>query len=476
MPKIHPHIAEFLKDISLVSSLSKAFGSPLNIMFPQNVRENIQSFQRVYDTTKLRGKICIAHKPNKSHAVMTQVAQSGIYIDVASLGELESALCSGFSGERIEATGPKNDVFISLGISHDILFNVDSLEEIKSIVRIKQNLKHEKKIRILTRLNKFTSDHVSLIQKDSRFGIPLDQKAELFSLFKQHSQEIEFVGVSFHIVVGGESEKYIALENALQFLVEAQKEGFAPNILNIGGGFKTQFVDNQEEWDNYITALKQSLLDNSKSLSWNNSGLGYKVDDAVLKGSPTFFQESFISSVGAQEFEKILSRELPTFGSSFLEIAYNLGLEVYIEPGRSLFDQTGITLAQVLDVKKSALGETVVILDMNRSNLNTFDLELMADPIIIPQRSQERVKEAFGVYFAGNLCLPNDILLRHKTFLSALPERGDIVVFVNTAAYFMDFSESHTLQQKIAEKIAVTKTPSSFQWCLDKEYFASKFE
>ena len=55
-----------------------------------------------------------------------------------------------------------------------------------------------------------------------------------------------------------------------------------------------------------------------------------------------------------------------------------------------------------------------------------------------------------GVYFAGNLCLESDLVYRHMTYLQKMPEPGDLVVFPNSAGYFMDFSASTSIMQPVA--------------------------
>jgi diaminopimelate decarboxylase len=45
-----------------------------------------------------------------------------------------------------------------------------------------------------------------------------------------------------------------------------------------------------------------------------------------------------------------------------------------------------------------------------------------------------------------------------------------VVAFINTAPYMMDFTESETLMQPIAEKVAVWKEGNKFKWAMDRKY------
>ena len=58
----------------------------------------------------------------------------------------------------------------------------------------------------------------------------------------------------------------------------------------------------------------------------------------------------------------------------------------------------------------------------------------------------------------------------NKTFPDHIPQEGDLVIFVNTAPYIMDFVESKTLHQNIAKKIAVVEHNQRFRWFEDSVY------
>lgn len=466
-PKVHKHVREYLSEKSRVQELTDGLGSPLNIVFPQLTSDNAKAFLEVFNKHKLKGRVFYAHKPNKSQAIVRQLALENVGIDVASHGELLSALQAGFVGERIEATGPKNEKFIRLALQHGVVIAVDSMDELSLISKVLSQLKLSE-ARVLLRVSGFTSTHTKVHGRDTRFGINLKDLDSTYQWLRDH-KEIKLIGLSFHLNAANATEKIIAIENTLNALVKASSYGLSPSIINIGGGFHISYLESAEEWDQYISALKQSVLEGTESLSWDQSGLGYRNENGTLGGSAQF-ADSFISQTAHEEFEKILESPLPSFDDATLkQVLDELLFELWIEPGRAILDQTGMTVARVLSVKQSVKDETVVALDMNRSNLNSQDLMVLADPTILYQHQKEN-PEGVGVFFAGNLCLKSDLLTRHKTYLDKLPEPGDLVIFHNTAAYMMDFAESHTLQQSIAKKVAITRTDESFSWCLDDNY------
>jgi diaminopimelate decarboxylase len=88
----------------------------------------------------------------------------------------------------------------------------------------------------------------------------------------------------------------------------------------------------------------------------------------------------------------------------------------------------------------------------------------------MPFGSKDRQSCPDGVFYTGNLCLSENMIQYQKTYPDFLPQTGDIVAFINTAAYQMDNGESEVLQQRLAPKIAVVETDSGFRWFRDEFY------
>jgi diaminopimelate decarboxylase len=466
-PRVHTRVKNFLADSTRIKELARGLGSPLNLLFPACATENADAFLHVLKEEGLKGRIFFAHKPNKSEAIIKQLSLKTIGIDVASHDELVSALRGGFTGNHLEATGPKSAKFLRLALQHGVIIAVDSMDELLLIESLMRHLTCPK-AQILLRVCNFSSTHTKIQAKDTRFGVDI-KKIETYYRWLRERTQIELIGLSFHLNAANAQEKMIAIEHSLTALTQAASYGLSPTVLNIGGGFRVSYLESSTEWDDYQSALKKSVIDGGEPMSWDGSGLGYRNEKGTLQGAPQF-ADSYISQTPANELRTILHCALPTFNNtSFKQVLEDFGFELWIEPGRAMLDQVGITVGRVLSVKQSAKGEHVVVLDMNRSHLNSQDLIVLSDPTIIYQTPKEQT-ENIGVYFAGNLCLKSDLLTRHKTFLPQLPEPDDLVVFHNTAAYMMDFAESHTLQQPVAKKVAITEKNNVFSWSLDELY------
>ncbi len=449
-PRIHEEVANFLSDKKRLFELTQQHGSPLNMLFPALMLRNISGFQSVLKNNLDRSQMYYAHKPNKSAELLHPIKEAGVGVDVASLSELKNALEVGLAPEAIEATGPKNDQFIQRGVEVGITFNVDSHTELKLV--LEESARQRKQTRVYLRLNGFSAKHTQVRWGESRFGILVKDVHASLRLLVDHKESLKLVGFSFHVNAGGKKERLIAIENAIECTLEARKLGLNPQFMNIGGGFPITYLADQEQWHDYISALKQSVLGRGQRLSWNDSGLGFKNRGGALEGGPNF-GEFYRELVKEHELEDLLNAHLPTYKQPVKTILNEMLIGLAIEPGRALLDQVGVTMTQVLDVKETSSGDQVVIVDMNRSNINAIDMEFMCDPVLITQ--SEKCDEPFSGFIAGNLCLHSDLIYRHKTFFSRKPSRGEVFVFINTGAYNMNFVESATLGQPIAETVII---------------------
>lgn len=474
-PAIHPLIQEFLSDTTLLRELSGALGSPLNILFPEIVGQNLYAFQEMLDDLSLRGRVYFAHKANRSDSLTRQLSFERCFIDVSSTNELRHALGSGFNARRIQATGPKNTEFLTLSLQHDIVISADSCWEIKEIISLKQTLRLPGKVQLLLRVSGFRSSHSQYRSKASRFGIPLDEMAQAFSILEEAEQEIDLLGFSFHLDTTSIPEKGLAIENCLELFDQAISSGFEPTVLNIGGGFKTNYLANEQDWHRYTTAIRDAALGARSPLTWQGNTFGLQPDKGSLRGS--FNSYSYYDPLTGPRFlAELMGHQLPGQDDTPAgAILRDNGIELWIEPGRSLLDQCGITVGRVNSVRRSSQGDLMVCLNMKRQDICFLDQEIFVDPVVLYRNLPGDDAKPVSVYFAGNLCLESDLIFRHLTFLPAAPQPGDLVVFANTAGYFMDFSASPAIMQPTAAKVAVYKDNDSFSWSLDEQYQPRRF-
>ena len=467
-PIICDEVREFISDEQKVLDTLDCFGSPCNIVFPEVMDKNINAFKDVFKKYSLSGKIFYAHKCNKSSSLVKQALYNDINLDVASENELKDALANGFTGAKIEATGPKNKNFIYLGIMQNITFNVDNIEELKDIVALAKSLNKKEKIKVLLRLTGFKSEETKIANKQSRFGIPLSQFDQCIDIIESNPKIINFLGLAFHLDTVSINEKTIAIENCIELFERCFERGLEPYVLDIGGGYKVNYIADKKEWNDSISELKESILTQEKDLTWNNASFGLRQEKGTLRGALNIYNY-YDEVVGAKFLDDILSTRLTKYQDRKIgEILQENMISIYIEPGKALLDQVGINLAGVTYAKKSENGNTLVGVDMKKSDLLIGDQEMFVDPIIISRKDAEKTEE--GVYFIGNLCMENDFIYKHKIFTGKKVNKGDCIVFPNTAGYFMDFEQSHTIMQNISKKIICKKEGGRIRFYLDDTY------
>jgi diaminopimelate decarboxylase len=470
--RLSPDIRDLLRNRELLFTLMRAFGSPLNLLFPETVIQNSKPFLNTFKHYNLDGRVFFTSKPNRSSAVLREVSSvRTLGVDVSSVGSLQAALKEGVCAERLEATGPKNQAYLTLCMQHDVLMNIDNIGELQMIVAIRRRLGLARPARVTIRLSGFASRKRSFAVSDSTFGTPVSELSAIFSALEEYRSDVVFLGFSFHLYTDSLDYKLAALQETLQATLEARRRGFQPTLLNIGGGFRISYVSDSSAMQSFFVALKESLLYRREPVTWNRGGLGLRVENGKVVGAPKVLEHT-VPLPPADQLCALLKAPLPDFGEvSAAQLIDELGLQLHIEPGRALLDQAGITLARVAFQKRSERGELLTALEMNRSNLNAGELTLLADPILLSQGGVENsVGESCETFLMGNLCVANELLTPRKVSLARKPEIGDIVAFANTAPYCMDFAESPTLHQNVAEKVALRQTKGEWQWFRDGAY------
>jgi diaminopimelate decarboxylase len=452
-PKFDETIGRILQDKRSLFNLVNSKSSPLNIVLPDTAVFNHRNFIKVLKDSGITGRVLFTSKPNKSKGILSALSLEGASVDVSSEEATKNALACGIKGENIQASGPKSLDYIYLALSHGSVISVDSpseLENINSLLAQNQNLP---KARILIRICGFESDRVSFTPSDAPFGIAVAKIEPILQRCLELAENVELLGIHFHLLSGYKEERLIAFENALTVLQKANHLGLSPKIINIGGGFKVRYAADLGEWQRFQSYLKQSVLGKVQPITWDSSGLGFRAEAGRIAGAPVF-ADHFPSDYGSSELANFLAQRSPLFDDCTVgELMRDLMLELWVEPGRAMLDQVGITLAEVRGVKESASGQSLIMLGMNNSNLMSRENKLLTQPIFISKTQRAPSTKSF--YLFGNLCIASDLIQYQKAYPGFVPEPGDLVAFINTAAYHQDFVESEILHQKRAEKVSL---------------------
>jgi diaminopimelate decarboxylase len=458
LPRLNAQAKELLAQRELLFGLLADLGSPLNLVLPEVFAHKHKLFSDVLTGEHLQHRLYFTCKPTRSDALLRQAAHLGSWVDVSSAGELQAALAAGVAGHKLSATGPKNGEYLKLAAQHQALVVADNPHELQCLAALAQAGQP-----VMLRL----SSPAAGATLDDTFGFAAAELPAAFARLKALPQ-LTFMGVACH-TSGADSIRQQQIEQAVAATLAAFAAGLAPTALNIGGGYKTSLV-NDRDWQDFMHHLKQAVLGEGEAVTWENTGMGLRRQDGRLAGSPAFI-DHFEPVTGEHHLEKVLLAPVKAAGDiSLADFIRDTGLTLYIEPGRALVDQAGLTLARVNFTRRSAQRHLLVNLDMHHGNLNAHAFKYLAEPVILAADPTKGESTDEGVFYYGSLCFAGDLITFHKTFPGRIPQPGDIAVFANTAAYRMDFAESAILRHPTAAKVALYKQGGSWRWTLDNAY------
>ncbi|GFH38175.1 Y4yA family PLP-dependent enzyme [Streptomyces pacificus] len=485
-PRVDPPLASLLRDAPFLHALCDALGSPLNVLLPETVAENAERFRSVYRRHHLAGRVYFAHKANRSSALVRRLAAcdpAAVGIDVASLEELRHALGCGFTGERVMATGPKDRDFLWLAARVGATVNLDSAGELEQLAHLVRRYRLGR-VDVLVRLSEFESDGgrtgagTRVLSRRSRFGTPVGRAGEVWEALERHPDAVELTGLAYHLDTTALEEKARALERCVLLMDECRGRGLRPRAVDIGGGFGAGYVADAGEWERWTTALSEAVLGVRPPLTWRGHGYGLRNEGGTVRGTAALYP-AHRSVAGPGYLDALLSRPAPALGRPPATLLLEHLNDLYVEPGRALVDQCGLSLARVLDVRPTGDDPTrhLVRLGMNAGDVSLEEHGVLVDPVLLPRAGAAGRRDAppgggpVGVHLAGNLCLEADLITRRVVYLPRLPRAGDLLAFVNTAGYAMDFHAHHAQRQPSARTVAVTRGEGAWRWCPDEDYW-----
>ncbi|WP_329561438.1 Y4yA family PLP-dependent enzyme [Kitasatospora sp. NBC_01266] len=469
-PRLEPRLRSLLADADFARTLVDALGSPLNLVLPEQIAENVTRFREVYRRHHLQGGIFFAHKANRSSALVRRLTVTEAGIDVSSLGELQHALGAGCVPERIMATGPKNPEFRWLAARTGVILNVDSRAELLELAALVGGYGLPR-VRVMLRLSGFAAPGVTVLSRPSRFGSSAEQVDGLLDAVEKHRDALDLIGVGYHLDTVGVAEKAVALDACLLVMDECRRRGLSPRAIDIGGGFGVNYLAHAAQWEQWTSELGGAVLGRRPAITWQGHGYGLRAEAGTLRGALGLYP-AHRPVAAADYLDELLRTPAPTLGRPLATLLLENLYDLHVEPGRALVDQCGVTLAKVLEVRQLPGGERLVRLELNAGDVSLEEHGVLLDPVLLPRAGAGPARgEPVGVYLTGNLCLEADLITRRLVQLPALPAPGDLLAFANTAGYAMDFRAHHALYQPTARKVAVYQQDGSWRWRLDREYW-----
>ncbi len=186
-------------------------------------------------------------KANASLGICDVLADYGLGADVASAGELATAVAAGFASERIFVAGPWKmpDTVSQLRGLPEAVVSIDSTSELEFLAG--DGLPNRAVIRLRP---DFNSAAVVTAGAESRFGVPEVEWPRCREIIDATGIDI----VGFHVYAGSQVLDAAGVIEHLRgamaiSLRAADALGIAPELLNLGGGFGIPYSPQEGELD-----------------------------------------------------------------------------------------------------------------------------------------------------------------------------------------------------------------------------------
>jgi diaminopimelate decarboxylase len=355
-----------------VVELVAEHGTPAYVYAEDDMRARARAYLGAFSSRSDDFEVLFASKSLPCTAAYRLFAEEGLSVDVASGGELHMALRAGFDPGRIHMHGNnKSDEEILFaarsGVAHLILDSFDEIERCERLLDSPQDVL----IRVTPGIKPSTHDYVQTGQLDSKFGFGLEDGLAARAIERVlASSKLNLMGLHAHI--GSQIFELEPYRLAIRALGELA--GDWCRIVNVGGGLGIAYTaeDEPPSIDAYV--------------------------DVKVRGVAEVFGE---------------------------------GVRIFVEPGRSLVGNAGVTAYRVGTVKEIPGVRTYVAVDGGMSD--------NMRPMLYGSRYEALIADRAGAVpdglatIAGMHCESGDILVRDTMLAS--PTVGDVLVTPATGAY-----------------------------------------
>ncbi len=245
-------------DVTTAQSLleiTRRFGTPTYAFDLSKLQAQVEKLR-----THLPAAIEILYslKANASLGICDAFAQLGLGADVASAGELATAVEAGFEPDRIFVAGPfkSPETIARLREIPKAIVSVDSPSELEALVN--QNLRN----RFVLRLRPdFGSSAVVAAGRESRFGFT----AEDLLICRGFAARLGADIIGFHVFAGSQVLNPAGVIEHLRgaFTLcqrSADVLGVTPTLLNLGGGFGIPYGPGDGELDLTLIGIELASL------------------------------------------------------------------------------------------------------------------------------------------------------------------------------------------------------------------------
>jgi len=240
-------------DTALIREMfsSRRLETPVLLLSRSEVRRNYQALEAALP----RVQIHYAVKSNNHPVILQEIWDLGGNFDICSAGEIEDAMKTRVNPHTLLHTHPVKSIreferAVAAGVE---LFVVDNPDEVQKFARFT-----DRKLKVLIRY-KIGLEKAAVVNLQYKFGCNTKEVLPLARLIQESGHE--FYGLSFHI--GSQCiypENYVkAIEAARKLIYQLDCANFDTRILDIGGGFPSQYLDPIPPIDQFCAPIQKAL-------------------------------------------------------------------------------------------------------------------------------------------------------------------------------------------------------------------------
>jgi diaminopimelate decarboxylase len=371
-----------------LSEIAAHCGTPTYVYSAEMIRERYRAYDAAL--SGMPHRVCYAVKANSTLAVLAVLAAEGAGFDIVSGGELYRVLKAGGKAENVVFSGVgKTPEEIRFAIDQGVhSFNCESYAEIEVLNRVAGEAGKTASValRVNPDVNPVTHEYISTGLKENKFGIDMSVIEEAYE-HAARQPHLKVTGVSCHIgsQMLDSAPMVEAVDRVVKLALRLKAKGLPIDHLDLGGGLGVKYQPNETT---------------------------------------------------------------PTIGDAIAamrQIVESSGLEVVVEPGRSIVAEAGVLLTRVL-YRKNNGGKEFVIIDAAMNDLIRPSLYKAFHEVVTVEEKSAPMME---VDLVGPVCESGDWLAKKRTLPTL--ESGDLLAVKTAGAYGFGMASNYNSRGRAAE-------------------------
>jgi diaminopimelate decarboxylase len=362
------------------ATLAEEFGTPLVVY----CEETLRARARLLFEGARAASVIYGSKAFPNVAVLRLLASEGVGADVSTPGELAFARAAGITGLRLVVHGNnKPDELLREAAKEGAIVVLDAEDEAERAATAKVRYVM---VRATLGVEADTHEAIRTGHHGSKFGLPPERVKKVVREGIERGLDV----LGLHVHIGSQIADSDAHRQVIQLLAVLSAEmrdelAWAPRILDVGGGYAVRHALEEPVVDLRAMAME---IDNAVQWGWDEVGLRRPA--------------------------------------------------LYLEPGRALVGQAGVTLYAVGSVKRLD-GITWVAVDGGMSDNPRHALYDATYTALSALRADEKPDETVSV--AGLHCESGDVIIDDVSLPS--PRRGDLLAVPATGAYTLAMASNY---------------------------------